>query len=207
MVELSTRKKEIWGDGGKHHEKLGLRRISCASQLTIPDTASMRPDPAPTNTIRGLPHPIRQVVPLISRICSYPPHRSHLHPPSLSFSFITLPSSQHTKSSHPSISPCHDHELTLSTAYTEYSIHWVQHTPSTASTEDCLCSLHSHDYELTPEWRFSFRRTSLHDRPSSANSPWEIKGKVTLSHSHGCELTNWWIECLHPGRRPLTASK
>jgi len=90
---------------------------------------------------------------------------------------------------------------------TGYSIHGVQHTPSTASTQDCLSSLHSHDYELTPECRFSFRRTSLHDRPPSASSPWELKGKDTLSHSHGCDLTNWWIESHHPVRHPLTASK
>jgi hypothetical protein len=61
--------------------------------------------------------------------------------------------------------------LTPSIAYTEYSIHRVQHTPSTASTQDCLSSLHSHDYELTPECNFSFRRASLHDRPPSASSP------------------------------------
>jgi len=97
--------------------------------------------------------------------------------------------------------------MTWSWVDTGYSIHRVQHTPSTASTEDCLSSLHSHDYELTPECSFSFRRTSLHDRPPSASSPWELKGKVTLSHSHGCELTNWWIESHHPVRRPSTASK
>jgi len=46
MVELSTRKREIRGDQGNHHEKLGLERILCASQLTIPDTAGTSPDPA-----------------------------------------------------------------------------------------------------------------------------------------------------------------
>jgi len=44
MVELRTRKRHIRGDGGNHHEKLGLERISCASQVTIPDTAGMSPD-------------------------------------------------------------------------------------------------------------------------------------------------------------------
>jgi len=34
------------GDGTNHHETLGLERISCASQFTIPDTAGMSPDPA-----------------------------------------------------------------------------------------------------------------------------------------------------------------
>jgi len=50
MVELSTRKREIRGDGGNHHEKLGLKRISCASRLTIPDTAGTSTDPAGNNT-------------------------------------------------------------------------------------------------------------------------------------------------------------
>jgi hypothetical protein len=58
--------------------------------------------------------------------------------------------------------------LTPSIAYTEYSIQRVQHTPS---IEDCLCSLHFHDYQLTPECSFSFQRGSLHDRQPSASSP------------------------------------
>jgi len=50
MVELSTRKREIRGDGGNHHEKLGLKRIFCASDFTIPNTASKSPDPVGNNT-------------------------------------------------------------------------------------------------------------------------------------------------------------
>jgi len=50
MVELSTSKTDIRGDGGNHHEKLGLKRISGASQFTIPDTAGTSPDPAGNNT-------------------------------------------------------------------------------------------------------------------------------------------------------------
>jgi len=50
MVELSTRKREMGGDGGNHHEKLGLERIAGASQLTIPDTAGTSPDRAGNNT-------------------------------------------------------------------------------------------------------------------------------------------------------------
>jgi len=34
------------GDGGNHHEKLGLKRISCATQFTIPDMTGTPPDPA-----------------------------------------------------------------------------------------------------------------------------------------------------------------
>jgi len=86
--------------------------------------------------IRGLINPIRQVVLLTSHSHSYSPYRCHLHPPSLSLLSTTLPSSQENKiMSSLSISPCHHHELTLSTAYTEYSIHRVQHTPSTVYTK------------------------------------------------------------------------
>jgi len=104
---------------------------------------------------------------------------------------------KNTKSCHPS----------LSVHATIMSWHRVQHSPSTASTPDCLSSLHSQDYELTPECSFSFRRASLHDRPPSASSPWELKGKVSMSHSHGCKLTNWWIESQHLACHPSTASK
>jgi len=113
---------------------------------------------------------------------------------------------EHKVKSSLSISPCHDHELTPSTAYTEYSIHRVQHTPSTAYTEysihrvqhtpstpspqDCLTYFHAHDYDVTPGCGFSFRHASLHDLPLSVSSPSELKGKVTLSHSHVCESTN-----------------
>jgi len=59
-----------------------------------------------------------------------------LHPPSLSFSSRTLSSSQNKKSSHPSLSL---HAIIMSwheaQAYTKYSIHRVQYTPSTAYTE------------------------------------------------------------------------
>jgi len=57
MVELSTRKREIRGDGGNHHEKLALEKFSCASQLTIPDTAGTIPDPAGNITDTGSSKP------------------------------------------------------------------------------------------------------------------------------------------------------
>jgi len=95
----------------------------------------------------------------------------------------------------------HQVQHTPSTAYTEYSIQAVQHA------QDCLSSPHSHDYELTPESSVSFRRASLHDRLPSASSPWDRKGDVTFSHSHCCELTNWWIESQHRAHIPSTTSK
>jgi len=110
--------------------------------------------------IRGFADPFRQVVLLNSRIHSYPLHRSHLHPPSLWFSSTMLPSSQNTMLSHPSLSL---HAVIM-------SLHRVQHTPSTASTQDFLSSLYFHDYELTLECSFSFQLASLYNRQPSARS-------------------------------------
>jgi len=44
MVELRTRMREMRGDEGKNHEKLGLKRISCASEFTIPDPEGTSPN-------------------------------------------------------------------------------------------------------------------------------------------------------------------
>jgi hypothetical protein len=38
------------GDGGYHHGKLGLERISCVSQLTIPDMVGTSSAPVGINT-------------------------------------------------------------------------------------------------------------------------------------------------------------
>jgi len=45
-----------------------------------------------------------------------------------------------------SFSPCHDHEFTLCTAHTEYSIHSVQYTPSPRYTK---YSIHRVQYTLS----------------------------------------------------------
>jgi len=83
--------------------------------------------------------------------------------------------------------------------HTEYSIHREQHTPSTASIEECLSSVHSHDWASTTECFFNFRCTSLQNCLSPASSQWELKGKVTWSHFHSCEWTNGWMELYqHP---------
>jgi len=72
----------------------------------------------------------------------------------------------------------HGVQHTSSTAYTEYSIHWVLHTPCTAWSQDrlsptpqpishlsadhvVLSSLHLHNYESTNEYSLSSRCTSL----------------------------------------------
>jgi len=86
------------GDEGNHHEKLGLERISCASQFTI--TAGTTPDPAGKNTDTRSSKPNQ-----VSRTpdFSYPLVSSISFPSSSPIS-LSLPSSQNTKLSHPSLS-------------------------------------------------------------------------------------------------------
>jgi len=153
MVELKTRQREMRGYGGNHHEELGLKIISCASKFTIPDTAGTSPDLASnyTDTRSTQPNAASR-----TPVYSYP----HVSSPSFSSSspfslFLihnsTIIAEPKVKSSL-SISPCHDHELAPSIAYTEYSIHRVQHTPSTASIQDCLFIFHSFSWLRVDPW-------------------------------------------------------
>jgi len=126
MVDLRMGMWEMRGDRGTHHEKLGLMGISWMSQFTIPDTAGMSPDPAGNytdtrssqlNQASGTPD------------SSYPLVSSTSFSSSSSISPFLIHNSniiteQKVKLTL-SISPCHNHELTPSTAYTEYNIHRV----------------------------------------------------------------------------------
>jgi len=154
------------GDGGNHPEKLGLKRISCASQLSIPDKAGTTPDPGGknTDTRSSKPNQTSRTPDFSYLLISVIFVPIFIPPPS--FSNIIA---EHKVKSSLSISPCNDHELTLSTAYTEYSIYRVQRTPSTAYTQDCLSSLHSHDH-IFPECSFSFQCASLPGRLPPASS-------------------------------------
>jgi len=127
MVELRTRKREMRGDGGNHHEKLELERIACACQFTIPSMAGTSPNPACnyTDTRSCQPNQASHTPDF-----SYPLGSSTSFSSSSPISLFLIHNStiiaEHKVKSSLSISPCHDHELTLSTAYTEYSIHRVQ---------------------------------------------------------------------------------
>jgi len=128
--------REMRGDEGNHDEKLGLKRIVCASQLTIPDTAGTSPDPACNHSnTRSSQHKLASRTPDFS----YPLVSSTSFSSSSPISLFLVHNSniitEHKVKSSLSISPCHDHELTPSTAYTEYSILRVQHTASRAYTE------------------------------------------------------------------------
>jgi hypothetical protein len=145
--------------------KWDLREFCVRVNEPSPIQRAQVPNRPVITPIRGYPNPIRQVIPLIAYVHSYTPHHSHLHHPSVAFSSTTLQSSQNTKLSHPSATR---HVMII-------SWHWVYHTSSTPSIQDSLSSLHSHDYKLTLECNLSFQRAS----------PCELKGKVTLTHSHG----------------------
>jgi len=124
----------FWGDGRVEHKQVrdrgksswetGTWRVSCASQLTIPNMAGTSPDPARTNADTRSSEPNQA-----SRTpdFSYPLVSSILFSSSSPISLFLIHNStiiaEHKVKSFLSISPWHDHELTPSTAYTKYSIH------------------------------------------------------------------------------------
>jgi hypothetical protein len=127
------------GYGGNHHEKLVLKRISCASKFPILKKAGTSRD-APCNYPVSTSSQPNQA--------SYTSVYAYRLVSSTSFSssspiilFLVLPSTimtQHNVKLSFSISPCQDHELAPGTACSKHSIHQVQHTPSTAYTEYCI---------------------------------------------------------------------
>jgi len=161
MVELRTREWEMRGDGGNNLDTLGLKRTSCVSQFTIPNTVSMSSDLASDSTDTWSSPPNQTYH---TRNFSFPPGSSTSFgssSPSLSFLSTTVLSLQNTKSSHPLLSL---HDMIM-------SWHRVEHTLSTAPTLDCLCSLQSHDYVLTPECSLSFWHAFLCDKLPSGSTP------------------------------------
>ena len=133
MVELRTGKRAMRGYGGNHHEKLGLKRSVWARQFTVPNTAGMSPDPAcnHTNTRASQPNQASRT-PDVSYLIVASISFSSSSPISLVLVHNSTIIAEHKVQSSLSISTCHDHQLAPSIAYTKYSIHQVQHTPSTA---------------------------------------------------------------------------
>jgi len=112
------------GDGTNYHEKLGLKRISCTSQFTIPDTAGTSPDPSCNNTdTRSSQRTQASRTPDFSYPLVSSTSFSSSSPISLFLIHISTIIAEHKVKSSLSISPWNDHELTPSTAYTEYNIH------------------------------------------------------------------------------------
>jgi hypothetical protein len=121
MVDMRTRKREMRGDDRNHHKKLGLKKYLCTSQFTIPDMAGPSPDPSCnyTDTKSFQPNQASHISDF-----PFPLVWSRLFPSSSTISLFLVHNSniftEHKVQLSLCISPCHDHELTLSTAYTEY---------------------------------------------------------------------------------------
>jgi len=119
-------------DESVHLEKLGLQRIPCTSQFPIPDMAVISPNLPCNNTDTGSSQPNQAIH---THDFSYPCITCTSFSTSAPISlFLILNSTiigEHIVKSSLCISPCHDHELRLSTGYTKYSMYRVQHTLST----------------------------------------------------------------------------
>jgi len=115
--------REMRGYRGNHQEKLALERISRAIQFTIPDTAGTNPDCVCnyTDTRSTQPNAASRTTEFSNMIIitSF----TSAFPSSLFLVLNSTNIAEHKVKSSLSISPCHAHELTPSTAYTEYSIH------------------------------------------------------------------------------------
>jgi len=128
MVGLRTRKRDErrWG---KSSWEPGTWRISYASQFIMLDTACTSPDPV-CNYTDATSSQSNQAG--RTPDCSYPLVSSTWFPSSSPISLVLIHNStiiaEHKVKSSLSISRCHDHELTPSIEYYEYSIHRVQHT-------------------------------------------------------------------------------
>ena len=194
VVDEEERDEKRWGKAGW---ETGIWRISCPSQFTIRNMAGKNLNLVcnDLNTRSSKPNQTS-----CTPDFSYPLIFCRLFlssSPSFSFLSITLPSLQNTKLSHPLLSLC----------VMIISWHRVQHTPSTASTQDSLSSLHSNDYKLTLNVASASSVPPYMIDRNQTSSPWEIKAKVTLSQSHSCKLTNGWIESQYPAWHPSTLSK
>jgi len=118
---------------------------------------------------------------------------------------------QHTPSAAYTKYIIHQVQHTPSTAYTKYSIHQVQHTPSTAYTK---YSFHPRwsvftsfsKFQVDPEMQLQLLACLPKERLPPATSPWQLTGKVTWSHSHSCESTNWLLEPQYLAHLLSTAS-
>ena len=98
---------------------------------------------------------------------------------------------EHKVKSSISISPRHDNELTLSTLYTEYSIHRVQHTPSTAYTEYSIHRV-QHTAKILPfilmitSWPLNVASASgvppytIHRLHPALHESWKVKSRCHI---------------------------
>ena len=171
MVELRTRKRQMRSVGTNRHEKLRCEILSCASECAIPDTACTSPDPACSTTGTRPPQPNQASCTLdISRPLVSSTAFSSSTPISDFLVHNSTIIAEHKVKSSFCICPCHDHELTPSTAYTEYSIHRVQHTLCMAYTK--LSMVRVQQAPSTAYTEYSIHR--VQHTPSTAYTEYSI---------------------------------
>ena len=90
---------------------------------------------------------------------------------------------------------------TPSIAYNEYSLHRVWHPPKIVFLPLILMVM-NWPWNLASSSQVPPYKIDRHHPSSSC----ELKGTLTLSHSQGCKLTNWWTKSQHPVHHQLTAS-
>jgi len=187
MVKLRTRRWGMGRDVANHHEKLGRKRILCASQFVTPDTAGVSPNLACNHTDPRFSQPDQ---------ASHTSEFSYSLISSTSFSGSTLISyllvhnstiiTEYDVKPSLSISPCHKDELTPNTAYTEYSIPQIQHIPNTAYTK-----YSTHQIQLTPNTAYT--KYSIHwiqHTPSTAYTEYSI---LWVQHTLGTAYSQYSI--------------
>jgi len=161
IVELRTRKREMRGDGGDHHDKQLLKRIFCAGQFTIPDTACTSSDPACKYIDTRSSQPNQAKLYPWFLISASILHIVPIFIPHLSLSYPQLYHHRRTQSS---VIPLYL-SVSWSRVDTECSIHWAHHPPRIV----CLHFISKiSSWPLNAAWLWC---ASLYNRPPSASSP------------------------------------
>jgi len=132
MVMLRPRKRDLMDITSRLWDWRGFHMWG---NITILDMADTSASQVYTTLIRCLQHRIRWLEPRLSHVHSYYPDRSHHRPPSLVLIPNSIINPEYKVKSFLFISQWDDLELTLGTAYTNFSIHWVQYVFSKRYTE------------------------------------------------------------------------
>jgi len=138
--------------------------------------------------IWGLLNPNRHVIPVMCYIPLYSPYHSHFHPASYFLIHNSTIIVEHKFKTSISVCQSHDHELTRSTAYTQFTIQWVPHPPKIVYLP-LIFTITYWTLNVVLPWGLPPSRSTTTSR---AVHEW-FKGKVTWSHSHSSKLTNWRI--------------
>jgi len=142
MVEWTTRKREMRGNGIRYSEKLELKRNWSAGHVTMSNLAGITSDPAGQHTASCYSsHTHTSHTPKFPHSFKSSLYCSHFHLISLFFVHNFVIITKFKVQLYLSRSPCHDYKFTPSTASTKYSIHQVQHPPSRASTKSSIHSI------------------------------------------------------------------